>query len=425
MKPDKKFTLLPSNISQINKNYIRARNVNFTGGWNISSVESAVAGLVTGNFRMISQLARVMQSDSAFSAALNKRVNAFTRSELYVYTDENSCDNSAIKYFIEQNINDILSELELERILVSYLTIGIGLGYLQWELQDNFWIPKLYSLDTENLIYQQSTETWEYYSYNDVLKIEPNDGTFILISKWRPGDLKGCCAELCKDWLMKKYAQNDWIETNQSLVNPYIIVTDDGTGVQSQEADINNLIAQIQSQKADRVMYVAPGMKIDIKDALPSYSSTTFSDILEQVDRKFQVSILGSNTSSEIVDQGSRATAEIHNNVERSFTETDIKVFATEINKQIIKHMLTVNFGEEHIKQAPKINWKIPSPQDVQETSDALKSFKEFLGPEYKITNIEELAESLGMSIEKTEIDETQIQQEISSKETNDTTDSK
>lgn len=395
--------LTSKNIIQLNKTNIRQKSVGESGLWDYSAVHGAIASAITGNFQMISQLARVMQADAAFSAALNKRTNAFTRSEFYVEVENNSIDNEAIKYFIIKNFETIFPELQLQRLLKSYLNIGIGFGYLEWKYVDNYWLPTFYALDTENLRYQQHTQKWEYHSYNSINDIEPNNGTYILISSWRPGDLTGFASELGNEWITKKYARNAWIEVNQSFTNPFTIISDDGTGIQLEEADKNKLLYDIQSMKAERVVYMAPGTSLDVKESIPSYSSTTFSDLIEECDRKIQIAILGANTSSEIVDQGARATAEIHNSVERSYTETDIKVFSRELQTQVINHVISVNFGEEYLKNCPTINWKIPSPQDLLETSQALNEFNKLLGGIYQIDNLVELANQFGIKISKKE----------------------
>jgi len=395
--------LLASHIAKLQKDLVKQRYISFTGAWNFQAVEAAITGLVTGNFRDISMLARTMQADAAFSAALNKRVQAFLRSEFYVYSEKETAESNALKYFIEKNFEKIFPELQLQRLVKSYLTVGIGLAFIQWEQQDSFWFPKVYALDTENLKYMQPQRKYQYMSFDSIIDIEPSDGNWIIVSQWRPGDLCGFAAELGKLWCSKKFTEQDWMEVNQSHINPFTVINDDGTGVQSEQSDIDNLIMQTQQQKVDRVMYVPPGLSMDIKDAVPGYSSSTFSDFIEYCDRKFQVSILGSNTASEIVDQGSRATAEVHNSIERAFTETDIKVMSSELQEQLIKHFITVNFGEEYLENAPKICWRIPSNEDKSLEIDVLNKFKQFLGSEYSITNMDEIATKFDVTIIKNE----------------------
>jgi phage gp29-like protein len=386
-----------SDMLRYKRDLMKQKTIGQITRWNYQSVESAINAQVTGDFSRTTQLSRAMQAEPAYNGALEKRVQSFIRSDFNVNADNDSEIAEAFSKFIEDNFFYMLPEIDLQDLIKSYLQLGVALAFVEWNFKDSFLIPKVHIMDTEFLKYSQFDQTWTYQTANGVETIDPKSPNWLFIKSWKPGKVTGFVSTLGSTWVTKKFTEKDYLEANSNQTEKVTIIKETpNEGYLPQQNDVNNLVSEIQTQKKDRVMYLPKGYEAEFNDIISSYDSNAFSNLLEYCDRKIQVAILGNNTSSEIVDQGSRATAEVHNAVERAFTEADIQIFSTELREQLIKHIISVNFKTD--ENVPWVMWSAPDEYDFSE----LKTVDELLKSNgLRISNLEDIVGKYGIKTEK------------------------
>ena len=87
--------------------------------------------------------------------------------------------------------------------------------------------------------------------------------------------------------------------------------------------------------------------------------------LLWLADRACDILLLGQNLSSEINDQGSRAAAEVHREVELDLYETYAEFIVSVLNEQLIPALIRQNWG--NIDEVPFVEVEIPRPQRDEE----------------------------------------------------------
>lgn len=402
-----------TNVSDIlsynKKAKVKERQVSTLYRWTSASIESAINNMLVGDFAAIVQLSRAMLLDPAIKGAVSKRVNAFIRSN-FCATPEN--DSETAMHFaslVEKEwFNSIISDSALSELITDKICFGISLAFVEWETnKEGFEIPKICPMNVEFLRYYQHNDTWTYSHAQGIETIDfENNPNWLLITDWKPGKTTGDLPALTKLWMLKKYSEANWQEGNNRMNDNTVLVKElDKQGIQLEQTTFNTFAYELMEQKKDRVIQVPVNFEIEIKDSLStSFSSTSFSDLIEYCDRKIQVLILGQNTSSEIVDQGSRATAEVHNNVERGQTLSDIALVSSALRDKVITDLITINFKTK--ENIPFLNWSIPDQYNLNELaviSDLLASYGK------EIENIDEIMETFGVKVKLKDTEMTNV----------------
>jgi phage gp29-like protein len=382
-------------VADIKKLYVRKNNkhvISSIGGWDVQMVRSAIEQASIGDFEQVSKLSRKMMADAAFSAAINKRINSLIRSEFFMEPSEQ--DSSASKVIADSILDiwfDAIPELTIKNLLKSYLLVGVAVAFVTWKNKEGIFYPELEVLNTEFLKYNQSDCKWTYRTASEPVEVEPGNGNWILIKEWEPGNVVGFCSQLGECWVNKKFAEKDQAVGNENHIDSICVVTDNGSGVNQEQSTLDDFADEIQSKKRDRVITLPLGYSVSFQDSMSSYKPEAFSNVIDYCDKKIQISILGGNLSSEVVG-GSYSAAQTHHGVELDLTSGDEAIMSTELHKQLIQHVVSVNYGPECSKQyCPWPHWKTQQEEDLNSTIDTLLKIKEFVGDGMEIENIQDL----------------------------------
>lgn len=378
--------------------------VSSIGGWDAAMVRSAIEQQSTGDFQQSTKLARKMLADAAFSAAINKRVNSLIRSKFYMESEDETPSSKIISESMLDIWFDTIPEITIKNLLKNYLLLGVSIAYVTWEQNTStddigMWVPNVTVYSTEFLKYNQTTCKWTYRFSDTEVEVHPGDGNWILLSEWEPGTVTGFVSHLGECWINKKFAERDQSVGNENHIDSICVVTDNNTGVMQEQHTLDDLASEIQNKKRDRVLTLPAGYSVSFQDAMSSYKPEAFTNVIEYADKKMQISILGGNLSSDVVG-GSYAAAQTHIGAEIGLTESDEAVMSTELHKQLIKHVVSVNYGDVVAnKYTPYPRWKVTEDDDLSTEIDTLIKIKNFIGEDYQIDNVVETLSKFGIVV--------------------------
>ena len=373
--------------------------------WTIESIRAAIEAQVSGDFSRTSVLARSMLTDSAFSAALDSRVAGVTRSEFSLIPLDDTAVDRTVAEAIESIWFSVLDELTLSRFIKQYHLIGVALAFADWTHRDresDIILPRITLLDTEFLSYDTVTSELKYTTDDGSVTVTPGDGNWIMMSKWDIGEVVGAVSHLGADWINKQLALADWSSGNETHQSPMVAVSESGTGlvVSSDEEDIDSLISELQVAAREKFIYLPPGKSISTIDTNSQYKPEAFRELIEFVDRKYTVSILGGNLSSEVASTGAnRAAAEVHNGVKKQLIQSDVEVLSSVIRDQLVRNIVEANFGSS--VSIPWPEWSTSSREDPAQLISALTTISQLTASTHRIKNIIEIASRLGIELEQ------------------------
>jgi phage gp29-like protein len=406
LKKENAIDLVKKTLAKANKR----KHLNLFSGWDESSVSTAIENQLKGDFSGTSRLARTMMQDETYSAAIEKRVNSLIRTEL-LFEDaskkSSSIDEDAsVRKIIAESISELwfktVPESVIKKLLESYLNVGIGLGFIEWNLVDGVWAPSIIVYDTDNLKWDTSKCQLYYQGESKTEFIEPGNGNWIVVSDWQYGHVAGKASTLGKLWIKKAFTEKDWMEANQAHINNITIISDNPDGTYQEQTDIDEFVEEIQDQKVNRVIYCPAGKSIEFKDSIAGFQPQTYSEFIDRTDRKIQVSILGNNLSSEI-QGGSYAASQVHYGVELNTVKSDAQILSTVFYDSVLKYLVYLNFGPTLLEYTPWLKWSLDEPEDLTSKINTLMQVKEFVGDKFEIINLQELLEPFGVKIKEKE----------------------
>lgn len=391
---------------KLNLHNTQARGI----GWDTESVKQAIFNQRRGEFSTIAQLADSMSADAAYMAPLSKRINSLLRSELSfeAYSEKNQTEEEASEYEIIKDTIKYLVELNVkqahyEQFLRSYLEVGIGLMYVTWEEIEGTYHPKPEVLPIEFLRWDNNNNKFVYRTQNGEVDVTPNDGNWVMLSKWTPNRAVGFAATLGTTWLARQYTLSDWLLGNQIQNELITLISEEEYSTSIDEETRAEFIEQLQIEQSNRVMYIPPGYKIEQNPANPNYRPEAYNEINNSCIRQYQISILGGNLSTEVTNTGgNRAASQTHYSVEKEMSETDAHALAECLNEQLLPLVGLFNLGEKAIYAAPKMRWAIRPGESLSDTMAALQAFAALAQtniPGYRIDNLEEIARRLGIDL--------------------------
>jgi phage gp29-like protein len=351
-----------------------------------------------------------MRRDSAFNAALERRVHDLLRCPFrispYSSSDRDREVADAVKRFWPQ----MATEVNLRQWVESFHLLDFAPGSIDQEVvfdpDGRTWtVPMLRWRNPRYFYWDASRVTWVDISYYGLTDVDVENGRHVLATTWHMGKFGGKAAALGEDWIDKAFARRDFGDWRDLYAWPAIkgIVPAGGSDDNDEKQQYANQLAMnvrnrvIMSQRdaQGNAVYDAEVLKLADPDG-----HRAFLDIIEYVDRKYQVAFLGGNVSSEVVDQGAKATAVAQLTSEIRMVQADNAALAQVIRDQLIRFFVTLNFGFD--VPCPYVGWDVGVAEDNKAFALGLRDFAQFLSnmPEgYVIDNVKELAERYGVRL--------------------------
>jgi phage gp29-like protein len=380
--------------------------------WRVSEVRLALRLHAQGDFSLSAQLVDTMGEDDEIPGALERRADAVLQSEFKL--DPVEAPNRQLSKRIAELFGplfwDLFPEGDLAEFLQWYYALGVTVAVLVWERGATQWKARLKVLHPQYLRWDQERGKFIYYAQEGEQVVEPGDGKWFLFSDGQRGWMRGIVRKLAILWIAKQLTLRDWNRYNERHGLPIIkafapAIADDEDQDQFWEdvkAIEGEAVAQLPSHLDE------DGAKFDLelleaKDA----SWPSFEKQLQRTDRKIQITIVGGNLGSEVVDQGARSAADTHRGVERTKATSDAKKLATELRRQGLFPIVAYNIASVTIEVVPWPCWDTSPPADDKAEAESKEAFGKALtavkAAGYKVKNVTELAERYDLDLEEIE----------------------
>lgn len=378
--------------------------------WRVSEVRLALRLHAQGDFSLSAQLVDTMGEDDEIPGAFERRADAVLQSEFKL--DPVDAPNRQLSKRIAEVFGplfwDLFPEGDLAEFLGWYHSLGVAVAVLVWERGASQWKARLKVLHPQYLRWDQERGKFVYYAQEGEQVVEPGDGKWFLFIDGQRGWMRGAVRKLAILWIAKQLTLRDWNRYNERHGLPIIkafapAIADDEDQDQFWEdvkAIEGEAVAQLPSHLDE------DGAKFDLelleaKDA----SWQSFEKQLQRADRKIQITVVGGNLGSEVVDQGARAAAETHRGVERTKATADAKKLATELRRQGLFPIVSYNIASVTIEVMPWPVWDTSPPSDDKAEADSKEAFGKALkavkDAGYKVKNVIELAERYDLELEE------------------------
>lgn len=374
--------------------------------WTIEQIRQALLSHRAGDFGNAANLFDSMWEDDEFPGTLKKRVNATLRSKFRIgYPNSKKRDLTPEEKALEDEFKTYAPTDEIFDLLANWTILGAGVATIDWDTSGPLWLPKLRTLPTEYLRFDENRQLWEYEAREGTFEVTPGDGKWVLMTSGQRGWIKGLIRGLAVLWLSKQLTLGDWSRFNQKHGLPILkakvpIIADHDEKEEFADAlesiQSEGVVALPQGQEGE------PSYDLELLEAKDA-AWETFKSKVERDDRKIQVMLLGGNLGTEVATTGAnRAAAETHElTLDREMARTDAEHLGTTLQSQFLRPFFQKNFGPG--TEVPFPIWDAAPAEDVRDWAAARNQFAEFVAKMraagVSIENIEQLAEEHGLSI--------------------------
>ncbi len=377
--------------------------------WSVADVRSALRAHAEGDYSKSAQLVDSMGEDDSIPGFLDKRVDAVLskRFELCPVDEPNRQLSKRVATKYEPIWWDIFPETALGSLMRWRRMLGVAVGVLEWSSVGSDWSARLRVLHPQFLRYQDWDQKWIYSAKEGQLEVTPGDGKWVLLTDGERG-MRGCVRSLAIDWLAKQQTIRDWNRYNERHGLPLLLakaplVAEDPEREQFWD-DLGTLGTETVVQLATHLDKEGAAFDLSLLEAT-ARSWDSFRLFLERCDRRFLVNLLGSNLSTEVDGQGSRAAAEVHQGAEDSRAAAEAEELATGLRDQALFPIAGANIAGVTLEVTPWPTWHTGAEPSPSAEAAHQTAFLGMVGAAdkagFEIENIDELAERHGLKLKK------------------------
>lgn len=141
---------------------------------------------------------------------------------------------------------------------------------------------------------------------------------------------------------LKYHNRWNWADNNERHGVPPTFATHPA-GLEPEE--VNKLISMVEKLKKDSVAVFPDYVKILYENALKGDQTDSFKQFVDACNLEMAINLHGQNLTTE-VQQGSRAAADVHNQVDDLIISGDCAMIESVFTQQYLRHDYLLNYGE-------------------------------------------------------------------------------
>jgi hypothetical protein len=378
----------------------------------VDLVRGALRELEFGRFRLASYLVDTMGRDDRIEGVLTTRVNGLLGLPLEfeapkpppklrkagdeVPKAEEEIDPLAtfLAEMAKYGWAEMADEAALGQILSTGIMLGLGLGEVVWNTDGDLWAPKLkfwhpsfinWIWDTYDENGQGQLGSYWLTTADGIVRVpEDGGGRFFVFAPYgyRRGWMRGRVRALALAWLIRNWGRRDWARQSEkhgiAVVVGNVPISADDESKKAFIGALSNLGRETTLECPDLGPNIGKfGIEL-VEAEAKTYEG--FEHLLQHADTAIAVVLLGQNLTTE-VQQGSRAAAQVHDQVRKDFQQSDAVTLSRAVRNFLLKPWALYNWAAEDLTPLPQ--WQTDPPQDLATTADgymkagsALTSFK-------------------------------------------------
>lgn len=194
-------------------------------------------------------------------------------------------------------------------------------------------------------------------------------------------------------YLVKQFTRADWMAFSEVYGSPWRVAKG---GNMTLQKDRDEVLAMLRDVGSDGVGVLPDNMDIAFLQA--NGHGETYREQMSWADAKLSILYLGETLTTELAGStGSRAAAQVHDNVRLDVLVADIERESTSLRNQLFRHMVKLKYPDAEKPPIPYFVRQLPSRVDIEGRKLAIEQLR--LAQEYGIPiRTSEVYELLGLT---------------------------
>jgi phage gp29-like protein len=356
------------------------------GDWEaVSPVRMAIAEHDRGYFRASAMLVDNMFRDDRVRGVWGTRANALLG--LPIDFDEGKeADGRSSKQVareLEETYPRMLSRAAKGELLRWGHFLGVGIGQLVWDTEGTYkgqarWTPRLQVMHPAYARWDTDTQSYWLNVAEGEVQVTPGDGRWVVYEPYgRMGFRHGLVRSLVMAWLSRVWAIRDWARYCEVHGLPTVkAITPPGV----QEDDSNRFVDEIAGRGSETTVHTprrsdGTGYDFEMVEAVAN-TWETFKGKIEHSDSSIAITLLGQTLTTDLQNKGSRAAAQVHDDVRSDIKDFDARSLEDCEYKQVVRPWAAFNFAAGEA-MAPQMYYLTDPPEDLTAKGESLKAFGE------------------------------------------------
>jgi len=161
-------------------------------------------------------------------------------------------------------------------------------------------------------------------------------------------------------YLFKNYVLKDWVTFAEVFGQPLRLGK---YGAGATDADKQSLLNAVANIGTDAAAIIPDSMLIEFTEARQTGSAELYERFCEYLDRQVSKAVLGQTLTTELPrGAGSRAAAQVHNEVRRDILTADARRLSATLTRDLVKPIVDLNAGPQ--RRYPRLDLVLPTDQD-------------------------------------------------------------
>lgn len=339
--------------------------------WDVPSVRNALDAHAMGSFYDSALLYDQIESDDAYSAAMEKRVLGLTSRPRIVKPNPRCSDQRLARRAADmiRERDDEIVPLEIIDFVVRN-AVGMGFAPLQnvWWHDEGMWWPRLQPWQLSLCQYRMDIRRYVTNTMAGQVAMEPGDSQWIIHTPfgqyrgWMRGAVRSCAIP----WLARQYGLRDWMRYSEAHGLPLKKLKVPAAAPDQQK---ERFWEKMSATSGETTVELPQGVDNDPStswdiELLEAQANTWegFKELLDKCESRFAIRLLGQNLTSEVSDQGARSAVEAHASEQSTFSRADNRQLKATFKTQLWEKWAEFNFGDK--TAAPLWGYDLPDPDD-------------------------------------------------------------
>ena len=300
-----------------------------------------------GELGLLCQLQAEMERKSdQFAGVVQTRRNAVAALDWCIEPDPNADEEDAFAQEVADYVGDKLTILDLWDEVLWHLSEAIGpnlavveLIWNKGELADFVIVPYTrlasHPISNSGVVIRTDEEPIgfpvELFPNKFIVFVPNSKGGFPFRTTLTHASIRA--------YLMTYHSTVDWMSFSELFGCPVRTATHDETAI---PADVDTVKEEINKGGTDVAIVLPKGWELEFKQA--AGTGETYAKQLQHTDASMAKLWLGQTLTTDIGSVGSRAAAEVHNDVRHDIRDADIKAEACAIRRQLIRPMVQLKY---------------------------------------------------------------------------------
>lgn len=266
------------------------------------------------------------------------------------------------------------------------LFVNAGVGELVWSVDpnDGNFYPTLKTWNSQFLYWRWDTRSYWLIHQGGQTEVFPGDGRWVLFAPTghNHGWLYGLIRALAPLWIDRRFAWKDWARASEKWSVGIVKAKIPAGASPESVARFEGATTNMPSEGTVYLPQLDDGKGGFDLETLKSDGMTgweNFSKRIETIDTSMAVCVLGQNLTTEIKGQGSRAAAQVHENIRADVLKADCEIEDNMVESQILGPWVRYNWSDEASRLGvdwrelvPEIRHVVDPPANKVEDSTAL-----------------------------------------------------